>query len=60
MGIEIMEQVDEKIDAILVPTGGAGLIAGLAVAIKYLNPKVLIIVRTIKSDLTIIMFQLVL
>ena len=42
MGIEIMEQVPD-VDAVLIPVGGGGLIAGMATAIKSINPKVQII-----------------
>jgi threonine dehydratase len=42
MGIEILQQVPD-VDAILVPIGGAGLIAGLALAAKTLKPAVQII-----------------
>ncbi len=42
MALEILKQVP-KVDAIVAPIGGAGLIAGLAVAVKALNPKVKII-----------------
>jgi len=38
-GLEIVEQVPD-VDAILVPVGGAGLIAGLALAVKSLRPNV--------------------
>ncbi|RVE43911.1 hypothetical protein evm_011422 [Chilo suppressalis] len=41
MGLEILEQVPD-VDAVLVPVGGAGLLAGVATAIKHLNPHVLI------------------
>ena len=41
-GVEIMEQIHERIgaypDAIVVPIGGAGLIAGIAVAAKQISP----------------------
>lgn len=43
MGLEIIEQV-ENIDAVIIPVGGAGLLAGSAVAIKYLYPNIQIIV----------------
>ena len=43
MGLEIMQQVD-KVDAVIVPVGGGGLIAGVAVAVKKLSPKTLVIV----------------
>jgi threonine dehydratase len=42
MGIEIMEQVPD-LDAIIVPIGGAGLIAGVAMAIKSRMPHVRVI-----------------
>ena len=42
LGIEIVEQVPD-LDAVLVPVGGAGLIAGVALAIRQLRPNVLII-----------------
>ncbi|MEO7714751.1 MAG: threonine ammonia-lyase [Capsulimonas sp.] len=42
MGLEILEQVPD-VDAIVVPIGGAGLIAGIALAVKTLRPEVRII-----------------
>ncbi|XP_025111403.1 uncharacterized protein LOC112574492 [Pomacea canaliculata] len=42
IGLEILSQVPD-IDACIVPVGGGGLIAGIAVAIKTLNPNVKII-----------------
>src|SRR5258705_1566666 len=42
LGLEIIEQVPE-FDAVIVPVGGAGLIAGVAVAIKSRKPAVQII-----------------
>lgn len=42
IGLEILKQVPD-VEAILCPIGGAGLIAGLAVAVKALRPKVRII-----------------
>ena len=41
-GLEILQQV-KNLDAIVCPIGGAGLIAGIAVAVKALRPKVQII-----------------
>ena len=41
VGIEILEQVPD-VDAIVVPVGGAGLIAGIALAVKTLRPEVAI------------------
>lgn len=42
IGLEILRQVPD-LDAIVVPVGGAGLIAGIALAVKSLNSKVEII-----------------
>lgn len=42
MGLEILEQV-EDVDAIIVPVGGGGMIAGIAVAVKCLYPRCQII-----------------
>jgi threonine dehydratase len=42
IGLEILEQVRD-VDAIVCPIGGAGLVAGLAVAVKALRPRVKII-----------------
>jgi threonine dehydratase len=40
---EILEQASENIDAIFVPVGGGGLIAGIAVYAKTMNPGIRII-----------------
>src|SRR3984893_12288360 len=42
MGIEIVNQVPE-VDAVIVPVGGAGLIAGVSLAIKTLRPQTKVI-----------------
>lgn len=42
MGLEILAQVPEA-DAIVCPVGGGGLIAGLALAVKSLRPRVKVI-----------------
>ncbi|XP_044744464.1 L-threonine ammonia-lyase isoform X2 [Coccinella septempunctata] len=42
IALEILEQVND-IDAIVVPTGGGGLLAGVIVAVKALNSKIKII-----------------
>nr|VZI02035.1 unnamed protein product [Spirometra erinaceieuropaei] len=39
IGLEILQQVPD-VDAIIVPVGGAGLIAGIACAVKKLKPSV--------------------
>lgn len=48
MALEIIEQVPD-VDAIVVPTGGGGLLAGIAVAAKALKPDIMIIVIEKKS-----------
>ena len=42
MGLEILEQVPD-VDAVVVPVGGGGLLAGVALAIKSLRPQTKII-----------------
>lgn len=42
IGIEIREQLPD-VDAVIVPIGGGGLIAGIALAIKEMNPKIKVI-----------------
>ncbi len=42
IGLEIFEELPE-VDAVLVPVGGGGLISGIAVALKTLNPRIRII-----------------
>ena len=43
IGMEILDQADEKISAVFVPIGGGGLIAGIAAYIKGINPDIQII-----------------
>ena len=42
MGLEILEQVPD-VDAIIVPVGGGGLLAGVALAVKTLRPQTKVI-----------------
>ena len=42
LGLEILEQVPD-VEAIVVPIGGAGLIAGISLAVKSLRPECLIV-----------------
>ena len=44
-----MEQVPD-VDAVVIPVGGGGLIAGCAVALKTMNPNIKIIVRIKNSS----------
>ncbi|MGL6107593.1 threonine ammonia-lyase [Romboutsia sp.] len=43
IGLEIFEQLDNKVDTIICPIGGGGIISGISVAAKALNPNVKII-----------------
>jgi len=43
VAVEILRQYSEHIDAIFIPVGGGGLIAGMAAFIKYLRPEVRVI-----------------
>lgn len=43
LGLEIIHDVP-NIDAVIIPVGGGGLIAGVATAVKTLSPKTKIIV----------------
>lgn len=50
IGLEICDQVKDA-DAVVVPVGGGGLIAGIATAVKALNPNTKIIVKQSKMNL---------
>ena len=43
IGMEILQQHTGNLDAIFIPVGGGGLIAGMAAYIKYLRPEIKII-----------------
>ena len=43
ISLEIFEQLNNKVDTIICPIGGGGIIAGVAVAAKALNPNVKVI-----------------
>jgi biosynthetic threonine ammonia-lyase long form len=43
IGVELLRQTGGDVDAIFVPVGGGGLIAGIAVYVKYLYPNIRII-----------------
>jgi threonine dehydratase len=55
IGLEIHSKVDD-LDSIVVPIGGGGLISGIAIALKTLNPKIRVI--GVQSDRAQGMFQL--
>jgi len=42
-----MKDIGEPLDAIIVPVGGGGLIAGISVAMKQLSPDTEVIVRNL-------------
>jgi len=56
IGLEILEELPD-VDVVLVPVGGGGLVSGIALAIKALNPKVRVIgvepegAQTLKTSL---------
>ncbi len=43
IGLEIFEQINGEVDTVIVPIGGGGIIAGIATALKGLNPNIKII-----------------
>ena len=43
VAVELLRQCGGKLDAVFVPVGGGGLIAGIAVYVKYLYPQVKVI-----------------
>ena len=43
IGLEILKQATENIDAIFVPIGGGGLIAGIAAYVKEMQPEIRVI-----------------
>ena len=43
IAMELLRQARQPIDAVFVPVGGGGLIAGIAVYLKRLNPKIRVI-----------------
>lgn len=55
IGLEIYQQITD-LDTLVVPVGGGGLISGVAVAVKTLNPKVRII--GVQAEVSDSMFQL--
>ena len=43
IGMEILQQHTEDLEAIFIPVGGGGLLAGIAAYVKYLRPEIKII-----------------
>ncbi|PSN55103.1 hypothetical protein C0J52_01872 [Blattella germanica] len=58
LGLEIAEQVN-NVDAVIVPVGGGGLIAGVALAVKTLYPETKIIVVVKEEWIAIAILRLV-
>ena len=52
IGLEIIEQISD-LDAVVVPVGGGGMIAGIALAIKTLSPRTQIIVSILLKMLAL-------
>ena len=48
IGLEMLEQFP-KLDTVIVPTSGGGLISGIAIAIKSIKPKVKVIAVSMKA-----------
>lgn len=47
--LELIEQMDKlgtQIDAVVIPVGGGGLLAGMAITLKHLLPQVKVIVSS--------------
>jgi threonine dehydratase len=42
--VEQMDKLNEKVDAVVIPVGGGGLLAGMAITLKHLLPDVKVIV----------------
>ena len=43
IGLEIYEQLNGNVDTVIVPIGGGGIIAGIATALKEMNPAIKVI-----------------
>ena len=58
VGLELMEDAPEELDAVIVPVGGGGLISGVAAAVKGISPRTRVIgvepegAATISSSVT--------
>lgn len=48
--LEILKQIG-NVDAVIVPVGGGGLISGVAIAAKKINPQIQIIVKNYRKKL---------
>ena len=42
--VEQMDKIGEQLDAVVIPVGGGGLLAGMAITVKHLLPHVKVIV----------------
>ena len=50
---EQMSSMGQPVDAIVVPVGGGGLIAGISVAMKHLSPNTEVIVSVLVFELVL-------
>ena len=51
--LELIEQMDREgvaVDAVVIPVGGGGLLAGMSITLKHLLPKVKVIVRNLSAS----------
>ena len=58
--LEIIKQMDEltvHVDAVIIPVGGGGLLAGMAVTLKYLRLDVKVIVSLHCHGLPLVLFM---
>lgn len=44
-----MEKLNQQVDAVVIPVGGGGLLAGMSVTLKHLLPHVRVIVSRAES-----------
>ena len=53
IALEVLQQMDKlgvKIDAVVIPVGGGGLLAGMSTTIKHRDPHVEVIVRLCRVE----------
>ncbi len=43
IGLELMEQTNSELDAVVVPVGGGGLLSGIATAVKGIKPSIKVV-----------------
>ena len=48
--VEQMDQLGQQLDAVVIPVGGGGLLAGMSITLKHLLPNVKVIVSPFGWD----------